>query len=119
MPSDTRGAGLPTTTKKKCDEAWLGRRSEFMPKLVAQRQLMISLRDAEVERSMNCTCPPGVKEENRLSWFQRIRIPQENAKTEENTVSLPSSQVAGPALSRQLSKASAVQVPTTGRLPVS
>lgn len=57
-----------------------------MPKLVAQRQLMISLRDAEVEQSMSRTCPPAIKEENRLSWIQRVRIPQENAKTEENTV---------------------------------
>lgn len=90
-----------------------------MPKLVAQRQLMISLRDAEVEQSMSRTCPPAIKEENRFPRIQRVRIPQENAKTEEKTVSLPSSQVAGPALSHQLSKPSAVQVPTTGRLPVS
>lgn len=89
-----------------------------MPKLAAQRQLMISLRDAEVEQSMSRTCPPAIKE-NRLSWIRRVRVPQENAKTEEKTVSLPSSQVAGPALSHQLSKPSAVQVPTTGRLPVS
>lgn len=54
-----------------------------MPKLVAQRQLMISLRDAEVEQSMSRTSPPAIKEENRLSWIQRVRIPQENAKTKK------------------------------------
>lgn len=54
-----------------------------MPKLVAQRQLMISLRDAEVERSMSRTCPPAIEEGNHLSQIQRARIPQENVKTEE------------------------------------
>lgn len=82
MPSDTRGAGLPNNNKK-CVEAWLGRRSESMPKLVAQRQLMISLWDAEVERSMSRTCPPTltIEEGNHLSRIQRDRIPQENVKT--------------------------------------
>lgn len=55
-----------------------------MPKLVAQRQLMISLRDAEVERSMSRTCPPlTIEVENHLSWIQRARIPQENVNTKE------------------------------------
>jgi len=83
MPSNTRGAGLPNNNQK-CVEAWLGRRSESMPKLVAQRQLMISLWDAEVERSMRRTCPPPftIEEGNHFSRIQRARIPQENVKTE-------------------------------------